>query len=375
MRRRDLRALLWFCCAAVCWRWFVGVRAPMPAVGACEDLWLAAQVAGGDLGALADAWWRAPVHALLLTPIVALGGDTVTAAKVLACLAGGLAVLPIGFAAERLREGAGVPAAAIALAGAGAVTAAGAASGVCVSALLVASGTWALVVRHRIAGTLLAIVGGASALQPLEPAFVAHGPVEQVRLVLGAGALALPLVLVSPRSRAFAWPALVFFVVAVSALASSHTRGPFAAGAPALAVLAGVGLARLPARVRELLLCVFVATDVHAAWTLGEDPAAVAERVAPQFVQRHELDAEQRVLSDLARVRWAVGERPLVRIDDLARAAAADDVGAVVLGPQQVRDASLRASLAGRFELASLPVGLQELVDLRGLAVLVRRAR
>ena len=124
MSERDRRALLWLTCAAVCWRWLVAVRTPLPGVDATRDLWVAQQLANGDVTALASRWWE-PLHARLMAPALAFGASGFATAQVVACLAGGLAVLPAAFAAERLRQGAGVPAAVVAMAGAGAVVGAG----------------------------------------------------------------------------------------------------------------------------------------------------------------------------------------------------------------------------------------------------------
>ena len=135
MSKRDQRALLWLCCAAICWRWFVGLRSPLPGVEACRDLWLAEQLAVGEFGALLDRVWE-PLYGALLAPAIALGATPFAAAQVASCVLGGLAVVPIALAADRLREGAGVPAAAIAMAASGPVVAAGAGSAVSMFVLL-----------------------------------------------------------------------------------------------------------------------------------------------------------------------------------------------------------------------------------------------
>ena len=52
MTEADRRSVLWLTCAAVCWRWLVAVKTPLPGVDATHDLWLAERLVAGDLGAL-----------------------------------------------------------------------------------------------------------------------------------------------------------------------------------------------------------------------------------------------------------------------------------------------------------------------------------
>lgn len=258
MSKRDQRAVLWLCCAAICWRWFVGLRAPLPGVDACRDLWLAEQLAAGQFASLVDRAWE-PLYGLLLAPALALGATPFAAAQVAACLLGGLALVPIAMAAERLREGAGVPAAAIAMAAAGPVVAAGAGSATSMFVLLSAFSLWAYAARRFVLSVVLLLVviaGGTDqvASHPL-PGF------EQLRYGLGASFVLLPLLLLSPRARRFAAPALVLLALLVVAASVDAWTTLLPVHSAVLAVLAGLGLARLPLRVRDLLLALVVAAE------------------------------------------------------------------------------------------------------------------
>jgi hypothetical protein len=375
--KSDQRALLWLCCAAICWRWFVGLRAPLPGVDACRDLWLAEQLAAGQFASLVDRAWE-PLYGLLLAPALALGATPFAAAQVAACLLGGLALVPIAMAAERLREGAGVPAAAIAMAAAGPVVAAGAGSATSMFVLLSAFSLWAYAARRFVlsVGLLLVVIAGGTdqvASHPI-PGF------EQLRYGLGASVVLLPLLLLSPRARRFAAPALVLLALLVVAASVDAWTTLLPVHSAVLAVLAGLGLARLPLRVRDLLLALVVAAECHAAWTLGEPEAAVVERILPRYLLSRVHEEGQVVLSTMPRVRWAAGLNPAVAAKSLSQLSgelsgprASRHVGSIVMTEVEAKDASMRALLASSFERAELPPNLQDLLDAHGLSVLCRR--
>jgi hypothetical protein len=375
--KRDLRVLLWLCCAAICWRWFVGLRAPLPGVDACRDLWLAEQLAAGQFAALLDRVWE-PLYGLLLAPALAFGATPFVAAQVAACLLGGLAIVPVAMAAERLREGAGIPAAAIAMAAAGPVVAAGAGAATSMFVLLSACSLWAYAARRFVLSVLLLLVvvaGGTDQVaSDTRPWF------EQLRLGLGAGVVLLPLVLLPPRSRRFAAPACLLLALLVVAASVDAWTTVLPMHSAVLAVLAGLGLARLPLRVRDLLLALVVAAECHAAWNLGEPEATVVERVLPRYLLGRVHDEGQAVLCTMPRVRWAAGQKPFdvaKPLSELSRELsgprAPRHVGSIIMTEAEGKDASMRALLASSFERAELPPSLQDLVDARKLSVLRRR--
>lgn len=370
MSDRDRRALLWLCCAGVCWRWFVGIRTPMPGVDACSDLWVAEQLLVGDMGPLLARFWE-PFYALLLTPVILCGAPLVTAAKIVACLVGGLAIVPAALAAERLREGAGVSTAAITMVAAGPVVAAGAGAATAMFVLLSACGLWAFASRRYVvcAVLLLIVVAGgvdqiASGAPPLW---------QQLRLGVGSAVLLLPLLILRPRSKAFATLLVAFLVVVAIAAVLGAWTSLLPMHAPLVAVLAGLGLARLPVRLRDVLLSVVVAIECHAAWTLGEPEAAVVERVLPQYLERQVHHEGETVLVNMPRVRWAAGQNPDGAERAFADAMGDGSIGSIIMTVDEASDASLRAMLAAKFERAQVPTDLAELLLQRRLHVLRRR--
>ena len=377
MNRRDRRVLLWLCCAAICWRWLVGLRAPLPGVDACRDLWLAEQLATGQFDALLQRIWE-PFYGMLLAPALVAGAMPFVAAKATACLLGGLTLVPVALAAERLREGAGVAAAALAMVAAGPVVAAGAGAATSLLALLLACSLWSYASRRFVlSGMLLLVVIAGGTDQ------VAGWPVPrmvQLRLALGAVILMVPLLALRPHSRMFVAPALALLVVLIVAFAGDVVVELLPSYSPLLSVLAGVAVARVPVRLRDVLLALVVAADCHAAWTLGEPETAVVERVLPPFLARRVHGDGEVLLTTLPRVRWAAGQNPIEPIrplrelcSELSGPRAPRHIGSLVMTATEAKDVSLRALLAASFEPAVVPVALQDLLHARGLTVLRRR--
>lgn len=377
MSSGDRRAILWMCCAAVCWRGFVGLRAPAPGVDACRDLWLAQQVSSGHFGALLGRVWE-PLYGLLLAPSLALGATPFIAAQVAACLLGGLAIVPIALAAERLREGAGVSAGAIAMVASGPVVAAGAGAATSLLALIFACSLWAFTAQHFVMSGLLCVVVVASGFD--EWASSSLSTFEQLRLGIGMPVVVLPLLLLPPRSRKFLVPAgILFAVLAVAAFRNGWvTLLPMYSAV--LCVLCGLALARISVRLRDLCLCLVLVGECHSAWTLGEERAAVVERVLPDYLDRNVHEAGQSVLSTIPRLRWAAGQDPSSvkqtlreMCRELSGPLAPNYVGSIVMTATEAKDSSLRALLAARYERAVVIADLQELLDKRGLTLLRRR--
>ncbi|MEZ6036665.1 MAG: hypothetical protein R3F29_04240 [Planctomycetota bacterium] len=370
MAERDRRAVLWLCCAAVCWRWLVGRHTPMPDTTTCEQLWLARQLAARDFAVLAGEWWRA-LPALLLAPLLAVGAPAVASAKVLAALAGGLAVAPAALAAERLRQGAGVGAAVVVAVAGAAVLGAGGGAPSATASLLIALALWAAAARRWSIGVLLGAVAA--------PQLIGEAGARswwQAWLVLGPAVATLPWLLLRPRSWAFAVPAAALASGVVVGLLRGDLPTAGAAVAPALGVLVGVVLARLGRWWRDGVLCVVVAAQCHAAWSAVEPSSAVAERILAQYLVGSVLGPGERLVTDLPRVAWAAGGRPVAMGSAAELRAAVDDVdvGAVVLGGSLAADPSLRTWLASRFAVVGMSADLEDLAAARHLVVLVRRS-
>ncbi len=111
--RRYQQALLWLTVAAVCWRVLLVLSTPVPAEDGVNYLWMAQRFAGGEAAAALTEPF-APLWPLLLALPIAGGIEPFLAGQMLGCLVGGLGILPIAAIAERLRPGAGLPAAALA---------------------------------------------------------------------------------------------------------------------------------------------------------------------------------------------------------------------------------------------------------------------
>lgn len=370
----ERRILLWLGAGAICWRWVCAVQSPLPSVAACRDLWLAERLAHGEFALLADAvtqpWW-----ALLLWPPVAAGCDAFATAQVLACVIGGLLVWPVAVAAQRLREGAGVPAGVLALAAGGLAASAGGGGATALLALAVAVAVAGIAARRWV----LAAVAGTLALAPGLEAIVSsaayRGSWHWHELRLGWGtsaALALWCVL-PPRPRAL--PLLCLLAAAM--FATSVVRGSLQwllVSWPIVAVLAAVGLARLPVRVRDIALCAAVLAEFWIGWQAIEPSTAFVERALGQHLRRH-LTEGSSVVSDLPRVQLFASSRPTGFSDDKALLAAAsgDGVAFVVLGPALAQRPTVTAALAGRFARFELLHDLGDLVADGKLAVFVKR--
>ena len=371
MSERDRRSVLWLTCAAVCWRWLVAVRTPLPGVDATYDLWLAERLAAGDLGALSARWWE-PLQGLLLAPAVALGAPGFSAAQALACVVGGLAVVPTALGAERLRAGAGVPAAAVATVAAGSVVAAGAGASSATLSAVVACGWWAFAAKRYVLAAAACCLAAAAGNEQI----VTHAwsSFDAVRLGVGAAALLLASMSSAAWRSAGVATGVLTLLLALAASADAWAT-LLIAHQPLLAVLAGVALARWSVRLRDLALCGVALVECHAGWTLVEPPSSVSERIVPRLLQRRLSGPDRDVFSTMPRVRWSVGLEPVAGPEPVMDAATRPGVGVVVLSREQVADVSLRVALARQFQLATLPTDLQQLADEHGITALIRRPR
>ncbi|MEO6594284.1 MAG: hypothetical protein ABIP94_05990 [Planctomycetota bacterium] len=374
---RERRILLWVGVAAICWRWLEAVRSPLPSADACRDLWLAGRLGQGDVAALASAPAQ-PLWALLLAPAAALHVDVFQVAQVLACVFGGLLVWPVAVAGQKLREGAGVPAAILALAAAGAVGLAATGSAAPLLAFVAAAGVAAFVSGRWVLAALsasVAIAGGVDSL--VGDCQVCSAPwhlAVDLRLGMGvAGALAVLSALPPRPLRIVGLWLAAGTVLALAFVFGASTRA-VVIWSPIVIVLAGVGLARLPVRVRDVLLCGAVALDFYTAWHAVEPREAIVERALGRYLQR-QLAPGQQVVSDLPRVLYFAGQKPIAAgdADALLHRASAVNVASIVLDAVHARQPTLTATLAGRFARYDLPHDLVDLVADRQLTVYGRR--
>ncbi|MBL8753550.1 MAG: hypothetical protein JNK15_09635 [Planctomycetes bacterium] len=371
---RDRRIVLALAGAAVVWRWLVVQRTPLPGVDACRSLWLADEFARGSFVGLASAPGEA-LWAALLAPWVACGVTSWTAAQIVACALGGLVVVVVAIAAERWRESAGVPAAVLAMVVAGPVVAAGAGSVACLQAALVAVALWGLAARRwwwcGLVGAL-AFVPGFDALQERDPASI-------LRAVRLGGIYLVPVALLwvlPPRPVRSVWLLVAWSMACAVAVLGSSLPALLPAVSPCLAVLGGIGLARLPARGRELVVCAVVLGEMHGAWSEVEPPSARVERVVGRLLRQH-LRGSESLVSDRARVLWSAGQwpAPVHTPDAVLAAAARPEVAFLVLDVRIAKDATVAASLAGTFARHEISADLTDLLAEHGLQMLVRRRR
>jgi len=374
---REARVLLWLCVGAICWRWLLAKRAPLPGVDACVDLWRAQRLAVGDVPVLATDWLE-PWWELLLAPAVLCGADPFVAAQVLASVLGGLVLWPAAIAAERLRQGAGVPTAVLVLAASTASVAAGAGSAIGLHALLVALGCACWTGGRRWSAALLFALVAVAGGERLQPAGVGAAWWSQawagLRSSWSLAALLALLSVLPPR------PAKILVLWAVSlavlgqALATGATATLLPVWSPMVAVLAGVGLARLPVRARDIALVACVAVDLLGAWRAVEGKKALAERqIGAHLLQR--LPPTQRIVSDLPRLLYFAGQQPvpIASADALLAAAATDGIAFVVLGESYSRQSTLTSTLAARFSRYQLPGALVDGAMARHITVFARR--
>jgi hypothetical protein len=364
---RDARLVLWLAVAAVSGRWLLGVRTPLPTVDACVDLWRAGRLLAGDVAGWAAGWWQ-PWGSLLLAALTAVGSEPFAAAQVLACVAGGLVAWPVAVAAERLREGAGVPAAVLAVTAGVAFAAAG--SSVALLGLLVAVAAAAWVTARPVWAALFATAAAAGCvwLAAITAPVGGRGAVW---------ALALPVALavasgLPPRPARIRGLWLAAASVAAVVLVTRQVAVA-ACAAPCVLVLAAVALARLPVRLRDVLLCVATLVAGAAAWHDVEPRAAVAERVLGRWL-RHRVEPGRELVTMAPRVAFFAGRPPAaVAAADVFAAAAAEGVQALVSTAAAARDATRSATLASRFVRYELPADLVDLCDAQGLVLYWRR--
>jgi hypothetical protein len=381
---RDARILLWLVAAAICWRWLLGIRVPLPGIEDCYDLHAAEQVAIGDGGALLALWWR-PLWALLLAPAVWLGAEVFAAAQVLACVCGGLAVWPVALAAERIRAGAGIPAAVLLLAASLPAHAAGLGSAVAIGNLLVASMLLALAHGRLALALAFCLLVGAMGTRQLAPAgelpdgVMRSGPSGWWAALQIGWSVLLPFACLSllpdPRRNRSLVPCWILFaLVLVVGLVIGNGLVSLPLWAPLPALLSAVAVARLPYRLRDVLLALLVAFEFQVAWGHAEPRERIVQRLLGQQL-RGSLPPGQRLVGDLPRLLLFAGQlpRPIRDSEELLQVMASDTVGALVVADRRLLSPTLTATLASRYLRHQVAGSLRDLVADAELQVFLRR--
>ena len=429
------RALPWIVLGALLWRALLAWRTPVPAEDGVTYLWMAQQFAGGRAAdALSEPF--SPLWPLLLALPIRLGVEPVFAAQVLGSLCGALAVWPVAAIAERLRPGAGVPAAA--LAATSRLFALTAVEGYTepLFALAVACGVLAGL-RERwwtlgLCGALAFLVRPEGMLLPL-PFVLLRGwralpPVAAVVLLFGLwraacglgfdpvpkvafhglrddlgdergsvlhNLLALPTAYMEAFAAAGLFAAMsplpprrpglgrlaALLGIALLPMLTFVVRRRFLVGWTGVVTpLAGAGIAALPratVRVRAVATALACALDLVLGWHGTIDSNRIGERLVGEHLASR-LAPGETIAGDLTRVLWFAGQRPLpARHFDAAwfvARARADGVRFVVVGSNR-RDsfAAIQQGIADRFAPCALPPALRAAAEDRGLAVFERR--
>jgi hypothetical protein len=419
---------------AVAWRAVAAARTPVPSEDGVTYLWMAERFAAGDAGAALGEVFG-PLPSLGVAALIALGIEPFRAAQALLAGCGALAVPILGRLAVCLGAATPWPAACLAAAAAhpvrlaaevysepvfvllgGAAMLAAAAGRSWTCGVLCGAAAWtrpeaailaaALAATHRAGALRIAAAWAAAvALLACWRGALGHGfdPLpklafnwDKAALLGGETASCLGNALALPRLwlEAFA----VFGVVALLGLWSA--RGALAnAGRAVLALgvvlvlafvarrrflvgwlfvvvpFAGAGLGRLRPGWARAVLAAALAVEL-ALGLRTTDPDRAAEREVGRWL-RGELAAGEEAASDLTRVLYFAGQRPLpprhVTADELVEWAERPGVTRVVLGSRRAHAAAVRARLADRFAERPLPPGLNELAAARGLVVLQRR--
>jgi hypothetical protein len=429
------RALPWIVLGALLWRALLAWRTPVPSEDGVTYLWMAQQFAAGRAGdALSEPF--SPLWPLLLALPIRCGVEPVLAGKLLGALCGALVVWPVAAVAERLRPGAGVPAAA--LAATSRLFSLTAVEGYTepLFALAVACGVlaglrerwWALGACSALAflvrpeGVLLPLPfalarRGWRALLPAAAAVLAFAawrqacglgfdPVPKVafhglRDDLGAergdvlrNLLALPtaymeafaaagllaaLSLLPPRGRGLGRVGALLGVALLPMLTFVVRRRFLVGWTGVVMPLAGNGVAALPratSRVRVVVVAIACGLDLGLGWHGTIDGNRIAERRVGEYLAGH-LGPGETVAGDLTRVLWYAGRRPLPpRHFDAAwfvERARDDAVRFVVVGDRRETAKAIEQGIADRFVPCALPPALRAAAERRGLAVFGRR--
>lgn len=217
-----------------------------------------------------------------------------------------------------------------------------------------------------------AAVGGDESLPALARGLAAL-PGAWLEAFLLPGLLALPM-LWHRRDRPAARALLLTLAGAVVVVLGFAVRRRFlVAWWPLLVPFAVDALLALPARLRYAALAASLGFGI-AVGLRTTDASRLAERDVGQYLAT-QLRADEEFVTDLTRVRYFAGRRPLpprhATAAELAAACADPRVRFLILGSNREHAATVR-SRCPEFRLAELPAGLATRSAARGIAVLQR---
>ncbi|MBL8751485.1 MAG: hypothetical protein JNK78_20190 [Planctomycetes bacterium] len=422
--------------AALVWRLVLVLRTPVPSGDGCSYLWIARQIAEGRV-ALGLSEVFPPGFPLLCAPFLALGGDDWTVGACVCVVAAALTVWPLVRIADLLRPGAGVSAAILWVSSS--LLARNAAEvfseptyllAMAIGTLcglraqwwrlgiwsgiafwirpegLVLAAAFVLVERRRALVALVPVVLAVAALaafrwwhgQGFDPlpilafhtnerddlpergavfANLVQVPLRWFEAFGGAGVLPLLLFVPALRSGRPAGALVWQVAMQIGAICTFVTRRRFllSAAVPVIA-LAGVAAAALAPRTRRIVLVLLVAFEGVTAWRGVTDADRVAERQVGEYFGQ-ELRPGERIVTDLTRILWFAGQRPLwprhFRVEELVALAAAPDSRFVALREKHESFPEIAKGIESGWVRAQLPERLDRSVRERGIAVFQRR--
>ena len=421
--------------AVAAWAFALGRRSPVPSEDGVSYLWMAERFAAGDFAAATGPVF--PVgYPLLLAPWCALGLAAETAAHLVGALALAATLWPLRTLARALGGDAAGTSAVLLFA---ALPLLPRLAAECYSEppflLLMAHGAvaalrqrWPLVgvcaaaaFWIRPEGSLLAaayaLAAPRAAWRALPPVAVGVLALAALRWAAGHGFDPLPihafheqrddlpeqgrvlanlLATPGPWLEAFAlagvlclpqlrWrdplrrPLLLQIALQVGVVATFVVRRRFFLScAIPVCALAGAQLAKLPTAWRRGLLAAALALAAWSGWTGGIDADRAIERELGLWL-RPQVAMDRRLVSDLPRVVWFAGQRPLPpRHHTAAQMQALVEASApafVVVRTRSARSAfaGYEAWLGQRFDAVVLPPDLAAAATSRGIAVFARR--
>jgi hypothetical protein len=428
----ERRKLLWIAVAAVMWRWMLAARTPVPSEDGVSYLWMAERFAAGDFSTPVGEVFP-PLLPLLCAVPMCLGLPAVLAGPLVCSVCAGLAAFPVATLAERLRTGAGLPAAL--LLATSSLLARNAAETYTESPFLLlaalvfwcgATGRywWAGLcaglaswLRPEAAAlpVCLFVAQGRAAWRALPPFAIVFGLLPLWRGLCGFGFDPLPIVafheqrddlgnergdilgnlrqvpialveaygpmlalaVAAPFRPRFARSLWCWLLLDVVGMVTFVVRKRFfLTTAVAVVPLCAAGLARLPVLLRNVLLAVLCGIGMWDGWHKVTPPDRIAEREVGEHLGER-LGTAENVAGDMQRVIWFAGRRPPqprhFASAELLRQAHQPSVAYVVLGSERSEFPVLEAGLADAFAPYKLPSEIAARARARGIAVFVRR--
>lgn len=426
----ERRKLLWIAVAAVVWRWMLAARTPVPSEDGVTYLWMAQRFAAFDFCTPVEEVFP-PLLPLLCAVPIWFGLPATLAGPLVCSLCVGLALFPLAALAERLRAGAGLPAAL--LCATGSLLARNAAEVFTEQPFLLLTALMFWCGATSRLGWAGACAGLASWLRPEAAAlplclFVAHGrmawralpPFAALFAVvplwrglcgfgfhplpilsfheqrdeladrgnLGSNLVAVPgalieaygpmlaLAFLAPFRLRLARSLWCWLLIDVAGMVTFVVRKRFfLSAAVAVVPLCAAGLARLPRLLRSVVLAVLCAIGMWDGWHSVTDVNRFAEREVGEHLAER-LGPGQEVAGNLQRVIWFAGRRPppprVFSVTELLQQARAPSVAFVVLAERREDFPVLQAALLKDFATYKLPLEIAARARVRGIAVFVR---